>query len=89
MEKLYLVLLHSAYSRNKILKYLEEEEIAIDWFYNHPFSFFIKTTVEPKDLVEIIEERFGKRSIYVQEVGLNYWGRIPKEHWDRFERRTM
>jgi len=82
MKSLYLVLLDATLDRNKILDFLGDRPGFGMWFYSMPSSFFIYSSLSPKDIVTLIRENFGdKRCFVVQATNAPYYGFMPNEHW--------
>jgi len=81
-SKLYIVLLGVGYNRDKLTEYLSSTDISDFWFYNMPYSIFIKTRLTPTQLSGMIQSRFGKHFIFITEVTRNTDGLLNKDQWD-------
>jgi len=84
MDRLYI---YSFYGKNvrrtALTSFLSKSAVITHWFYSLPNSVFIKTSLTPTQLSEIIEAKFGQHRHIIVEIS-NYYGRLPKEHWGDF-----
>ena len=85
MTKLYLLIFsNTAYTREELVDFLDQDSSIQFWFYNMPNSVFVETAMSPRQLTDLIEDHFKSHRHFIVEITERRWGRLPKDHWDFF-----
>lgn len=84
MKSLFLVTHSVKIDREQVVNYLSSQKGFGTWFYSMPSSFFIYSALNAEEIGAFIQRRFGgqERVFVVKVTGANYYGWMPKEHWD-------
>ena len=85
MNNLLLILLSTTHDREKIIESLEADGKIETWFYSFPNTIFVKTDLNPKEMSNYIEEKFGIKMNFVTQIENNYYGRLTKGQWENFQ----
>lgn len=86
-NRTYLIsFLGDHFSRDELIDWLDDQPEIGFWFYNLPNSVFITShSLTAKQISIMIREEFGDARHVVSLVGNDYYGLLPKEHWDYFK----
>ena len=58
MNKLFLILLPVGVEREEVMKYLFDNKYISTWFFNMPYSFYVRSIYNSKQLQNIIIQKF-------------------------------
>ena len=87
MENLYLIVFQSENDLKKITDLFDSHNLGF-WFYNLPHSVFLKSKKNAKEIFDVLDPLELKNFVITKvnkKVGIDYFGRLPKEHWKHFE----
>ena len=84
MNKTYLILLSTDYDRDKVKAFFDQHPSVSFWFFNLPYSIFLRTTMSAQQVSQLLTTHFGENRHFVTEVTANRWGILPKNHWKYF-----
>jgi len=83
INKTYILVFNETnFTRDDLVKFVESQPEAPNWFYCIAHTVFVVTSLEPKELSHRLERKFGRFRHFITEVTLNRWGRMPGEQWD-------
>lgn len=83
-ERLYLIVLSADHDREKVSKFIDTHPQFGYWFFELPYSIFVKSSLTSREIWQIIEAEYGIKSGIVVEITNNHWGRLQKDFWKSF-----
>jgi uncharacterized protein YdaL len=85
-KALYLILLSTEIDREELIKSMENKGIIETWFFSFPNSFFIRSDLNSMELGKFIDEVTGNKLNFITIVTNDYYGRLSKELWEKFDK---
>lgn len=83
MERTFLIVLSSDVDRDEVIKYLESTNKIDFWFYSLPNSLFVNAKFDnASEIYSLMDKEFNGIRAFVTLLDGNYFGKLPKTHWE-------